>query len=212
MYHMYTLCLELTPQRSEEGGTGAEAACVAQEQQLYQGQIQALVSRIYDTTQSREWSSSTGWGTGANNPRKYTLTLMYGSSATTGGVLSDGTYLGTNAGSIATSSGYQIDAVLGGLNLFSNPKYTIGNNALCRVSPAGRPTDARDEVTASDKVTKFATTACSVEFTDNTASNTRRGLDNRDANNWVIKGTRPATSESTRDWRLELKKKNPLAF
>ncbi len=111
-----------------------------------------MIPYIIDTTTGRKWSAKTGWTTGITNPRKYTLTIVNRGSLYSGGALSEGTYLGIQAGSIATSSGEQIVDVIGGLNLFDNPKYSLGkdaNNALCRTRPTIR------EVTPSDKVEKY---------------------------------------------------------
>ncbi|KFY08027.1 hypothetical protein V492_06597 [Pseudogymnoascus sp. VKM F-4246] len=127
--------------------------------------------------------------TGAANPRKYTLTIVNGGSLHNG-ALSDGTYIGIQAGSIATDSKYQINDIIGGINLFDNPRYSLGtsgsaNNALCRISAT------KSQVTAADKVTKYATSNCLVTFKGNAFSE-KRGLDvgGNDNRNWKVKSAR----------------------
>ncbi|OBT62696.1 hypothetical protein VE03_07107 [Pseudogymnoascus sp. 23342-1-I1] len=171
-YSKFISCDEFPFNASEEGGNGAEAECVPHEYQLYQAQINRLIPRIYDTISGKAWSHSS-WAIGTTNPRKYTVTVINGASLYSNGALSDGTYLGIQAGSIATSSTYQITDIIGGLNLFDNPKYSVGktsggNNALCRVSLT------KSRITGTDKVVK------------------KRELDigGNDNRNWKVKSAR----------------------
>jgi hypothetical protein len=102
--------------------------------------------------------------------------------------------LGIQAGSIATSSTYQIDDIIGGINLFGNTKYSLqgkssANNALCRVSTT------KSEVTPADKVVKYATAACEVTFEGNVYTDTRGlDLDGNDNRNWKVKSIFPHLS------------------
>lgn len=163
--------------RSEEGGDGAEAACVPVEYQTYQGQVNAKVPQVYDNTVGKKWGDAS-WP--SNNDRKYTVTLMYGSTSTVAGQ----SYIGKFAGSVASASTWKIANIIGGINLMSTTNYkigtTTGNNGVCRV--VGQTAKA---ISGSKKISKWKTVACKITFTS--ADNLdKRGLDPRDGNNWVV--------------------------
>nr|WBV74231.1 putative chitinase [Pestalotiopsis kenyana] len=160
-------CDEFPFNSSDEGGTGAQVACVAVEQQNYQGQIIAIIRDITDTTVGAKWGART-WNGG---DRKYTVTLVSGNT--------DGSNLGGYAGTISSTSNYAIDTIIGGVNTWSNPKYTLSNNCLCRASQS-------KDILLPRQIEQYVYARCSVTFESGSILS-KKGLDPEDANNWVVK-------------------------
>lgn len=105
--------------------------------------------------------------------RKYTVSLVSGTT--------DGNSLGTYGGTIsATSSDYLIDTVIGGVNVWSNPRYSLSNNCLCRASEL-------KETLLPRQIEQYIYARCSVTFETGSILD-KKGLDLEDASNWVIKG------------------------
>ncbi|KAJ5658730.1 CAZyme family GH18, partial [Penicillium longicatenatum] len=196
-------CDEFPFNACEEGGTGAEVACVPDAQQGYQASINGLLSRIYDNIEKKSWKDIDTSGT--NNHRKYTFSLM--------NYWTDRNSIPPYGGSLDSSasknpsqnSGTGLLFVLGGVNLNGNPNLQWGpkssgsqNNAFCAYAgkksskgsaPISNQPDAMGVykyVQAKNKKTIYLqTTACRVTFT---AAQTiaQRGLDPRNADNWEI--------------------------
>ncbi|KAH6655949.1 hypothetical protein BKA67DRAFT_675964 [Truncatella angustata] len=170
-------CDEFPFNASEEGGNGAEAACVPVEYQTYQGQVNAKIPQVYDITLGKRWDDGS-WP--SNNERKYTVTLMYGGTSTVAGQ----SYIGKFAGSVDSSSTWKITNIIGGINLMSTTNYrigtTTGNNGVCQI--LGQTVKS---ISGSKKISKWKTVACKITFTS-ADSLDKRGLDSRDGNNWVV--------------------------
>ncbi|KAJ8130004.1 hypothetical protein O1611_g3626 [Lasiodiplodia mahajangana] len=166
-YSALISCDEFPFNASEEGGNGAEAACVPVEQQNYQGQINSIIQNLKDTKENKKWSDP-GWP--AANKRKYTVNLIWGSST--------GSNLGVYAGEIHPQSQYQINHVIGGVNTFGNPLYELGNNCVCQIS-------ANKGLLRPSMVEMYTYTHCKVTFVTGSILS-KRGLDPDDPNNWEV--------------------------
>ncbi|OBT74858.1 hypothetical protein VF21_06789 [Pseudogymnoascus sp. 05NY08] len=117
-------CNEFPFNASEEGGSGANAACVTSDQQFYQGQINNLVSNVYDLKEDSSWSPRAPKPKWNGGKRLYTINLF--DSSTNGNDLSS-PYAGTWKSSANTPSG-GLTQVVGGINLQGNLQYQLGVN------------------------------------------------------------------------------------
>ncbi|KAK9413532.1 hypothetical protein SUNI508_11854 [Seiridium unicorne] len=171
-------CDEFPFNASEEGGSGAQAECVPSEYQFYQGRINQKIRSIVDTTTNTKWKDSDWSKNSGGKDRKYLVSLIDGGSSTNG----ENSYLGKYAGSVDKDSDWTIDWIIGGINLMGNSDYSLPvDNCLCRVK-----TSTAKEVSDGLKVSMWAVTNCVVTFVD-PEDLTKRGLDPKDANNWIVK-------------------------
>ncbi|KUI70319.1 Chitotriosidase-1 [Cytospora mali] len=167
-------CDEFPFNASEEGGDGAEAACVYNAQQGYQSTINGLLLQIKDVNAGLFWKTK-NWPSAAAK-RIYTMSLVYSSTT--------GNNLGKYAGQYSSNNVVTITNVLGGLNLFGNSAYTVNKNAVCLADASGLRTDP---VT---RVQSYVVTTCIVEFDTTTTNKRNVDFDPGDPGNWQIKSAR----------------------
>ncbi|KAL4924010.1 uncharacterized protein BDV17DRAFT_295821 [Aspergillus undulatus] len=163
-------CDEFPFNASEEGGTGAEVACVSAGQQSAQGLVNALLTRLYDerTGVGMQWQENNR-RTWNGFPRKYRINLM--------SLSNDGTNLGY-AGEL-TGSDTDLVHLLGGLNDWGNPELYLpasNLNAVCLIG-------ARFNVLTNTNVLRGY--GCKVTFAPQSVLY-KRGLDPTNANDWII--------------------------
>ncbi|KAL3703111.1 hypothetical protein TMatcc_010299 [Talaromyces marneffei ATCC 18224] len=159
------------PCESEEGGTGAEVACVSAHQNDYQGTINSLISNIYDarTGTTMPWSGWTFAKPWTGQTRKYRINLT------------SGTHNGYDlsyAGEI-TYAPYDMAYILGGLNLWGNPELYLSpttRNAVCLLGSWYNPLLGINEGRAY---------GCDVTFAAQTTL-FKRAQDPDDPSTWVV--------------------------
>lgn len=172
-------CDELPFNASKEGGTGANAQCVTNDEQTYQARINLLLTSIYDIQQATSWNPRNPviWNGGR---RLYTMNLF---DSTTNGNNIGSPYAGTWSSSANTpASG--LTMVLGGINLQDNPQYQLGvngdvANGVCISLPQ------RLKLAVTKSIYSYALTGCFITF-ETPEDLTKRGLDPTDPQNWVI--------------------------
>ncbi|EEA19154.1 bacteriodes thetaiotaomicron symbiotic chitinase, putative [Talaromyces marneffei ATCC 18224] len=164
-------CDEFPFNASEEGGTGAEVACVSAHQNDYQGTINSLISNIYDarTGTTMPWSGWTFAKPWTGQTRKYRINLT------------SGTHNGYDlsyAGEI-TYAPYDMAYILGGLNLWGNPELYLSpttRNAVCLLGSWYNPLLGINEGRAY---------GCDVTFAAQTTL-FKRAQDPDDPSTWVV--------------------------
>ncbi|KAJ5712178.1 hypothetical protein N7488_006334 [Penicillium malachiteum] len=174
-------CDEFPFNGADEGGEGAQTACVPVPQQNFQGQINGLLGHIWDVQADRQWMDS-GLVEWDGLDRAYTFSLVYPSVASTGD------QLGAMAGAYSITNALGIARILGGVNLFGNPDFAFrgeANNAVCHIDGAGLvwyPAQGRESIRV---------TPCQVTYVDPANGVTaKRDFDPSDPSNYVVKEVR----------------------
>ncbi|KAL4976408.1 glycosyl hydrolases family 18-domain-containing protein [Aspergillus desertorum] len=150
-------CDEFPFNASEEGGTGAEVACVPEAQQKYQSKINNQISLIKEESTGKTWSQS------AAGPKKYYTMNLYSYWANKNDI-------GTLGGSFDSSAT---------MNPSGNPQYSLGNNGICI------PVPHVYETTPGQKIYMVKTTPCQIQF-ETPDSLVARGMDPNNPDHWVI--------------------------